>query len=227
MDGTRAPEFFNLILLGPPGAGKGTQARLLTESFGLVQLSTGDLLREAVAQGTPAGTVAKGIMEAGGLVSDEIVLEVLCDRLDAGSLGNGVIFDGFPRTLGQAKALDMLLAQRGMIINRALELQVDDEAMIDRISGRSTCADCGEGYHDTHKTPAVAGICDSCGGMKFKRRADDNAETVRARLKAYHEETAPLSAYYAERRLLAGIDAMLPIEQVTAALAAEIAPQTV
>ncbi len=209
----------NLILLGPPGAGKGTQARMLVERFGLLQLSTGDLLREAVANGTAAGRTAKGIMEQGGLVPDDVVLQVLKDRLSSGNLGSGVIFDGFPRTLGQAEALDAVLAEMGMKLDRAIALEVDDAAMVDRIAGRYTCAHCGEGYHDTSKQPATVGKCDVCGGTDFKRRADDNAETVRARLETYHAETAPLTEFYARRGLLSSIDAMQPIETVAGRLA--------
>ena len=164
-----------LILLGPPGAGKGTQARMLEDRFGLVQLSTGDLLREAVAQGTEAGKAAKAVMEAGQLVSDEIVINILRDRLKAPDVSRGVILDGFPRTTVQAEALDHLLAETGQQIDAAISLEVDDAAMVERISGRYTCAKCGEGYHDSFKTPKVDGVCDECGGTEMKRRADDKA----------------------------------------------------
>ena len=198
----------NLILLGPPGAGKGTQARMLTETHGLVQLSTGDLLREAVAAGTPAGKAAKQVMEAGNLVSDEIVIAIVNDRLDQPDVAAGVIFDGFPRTVVQAEALDTLLREKAMNLDAVISLEVEDAAMIERISGRYTCAGCGEGYHDTHKKPATPDVCDSCGGTEFKRRADDNAETVAERLKAYHAETAPLIAYYDYKGALKRVDAM-------------------
>ena len=204
----------NMILLGPPGAGKGTQARMLVERHGLVQLSTGDLLRDAVAAGTEAGKVAKSVMEAGGLVAEEIVLEVLCDRLDRGDLGAGVIFDGFPRTLTQAAALDTILADRGLKLDFVVDLAVDEDAMVDRIAGRYTCAGCGEGYHDQHKIPAKPGTCDMCGSTEFKRRADDNAETVRARLAAYRAETAPLIAHYAGQGILVRADAMQSIDLI-------------
>lgn len=207
-----------LILLGPPGAGKGTQARMLEERFGLVQLSTGDLLRAAVAQGTPAGLAAKAVMEAGGLVSDEIVLAILKDRMAGPDVARGVILDGFPRTARQAAALDTLLADAGQKVTAAVSLEVDDEAMIARVAGRYTCANCGEGYHDTFKQPAVAGVCDKCGGTEFKRRADDTAETARARLQAYHAQTAPLIAHYRALGVLEEIDAMGTIEEIAAGL---------
>jgi adenylate kinase len=208
-----------LILLGPPGAGKGTQARMLQDSFGLVQLSTGDLLRAAVAAGTEAGKTAKAVMEAGGLVSDDIVLAVLRDRLSDPDTGSGVILDGFPRTAGQAAALDDLLAETGQKVTAVISLEVDDAAMIDRVAGRYTCAGCGEGYHDSFKQPATAGICDKCGGTAFKRRADDNAETAGARLAAYHAETAPLIAYYDARGVLERVGAMGSIDAISGDLA--------
>nr|WP_176847184.1 adenylate kinase [Roseicitreum antarcticum] len=207
-----------LILLGPPGAGKGTQARMLEESFGLVQLSTGDLLRAAVAAGTDAGRAAKAAMDSGGLVSDDIVLAILRDRIAEPDTAKGVILDGFPRTEVQAKALDGLLAEQGMAISAAVSLEVDDAAMVARVAGRYTCAKCGEGYHDTFKKPTVAGVCDKCGSTQFKRRADDNAETVGARLQAYHAQTAPLIAYYDQAGVLSRVNAMGEISQVAAEL---------
>ncbi|MCA0994423.1 adenylate kinase [Alloyangia pacifica] len=226
MDGqtlTRAPV---LILLGPPGAGKGTQARKLEEKYGLVQLSTGDLLRAAVAQGTEAGKAAKAVMDAGGLVSDEIVIAILRDRIKAPDCASGVILDGFPRTTVQAEALDALLAESGQKINAAISLEVDDAAMVDRISGRYTCAACGEGYHDTFKTPKEAGVCDNCGGTEMKRRADDKAETVASRLEAYHAQTAPLIGYYEGKGALSRIDAMGKIEEIAAGLGAIVEKAT-
>ena len=207
-----------LILLGPPGAGKGTQARMLEEDFGLIQLSTGDLLRAAVAAGTDAGQRARAVMEAGQLVSDDIVLAILKDRMTAPDVARGVILDGFPRTDGQAAAMDALLAAAGQSVTAAISLEVDDEAMVGRVAGRYTCGGCGEGYHDEFKRPAVAGTCDKCGGTAFKRRADDNAETVRERLKAYHAQTAPLITYYEGRGVLQRIDAMGTIAGIRAAL---------
>jgi adenylate kinase len=208
-----------LILLGPPGAGKGTQARMLEEDFGLVQLSTGDLLRAAVAAGTDAGKKAKAVMEAGALVSDDIVLAILKDRMAEPDVAKGVILDGFPRTAGQALALDQLLAKAGQRVTAAISLEVDDEAMIARVSGRYTCAGCGEGYHDQFKEPAKAGVCDKCGGTGFKRRADDNAETVRERLTAYHAQTAPLIAHYDSQSVLERVPAMGSIASIRARLA--------
>ena len=208
-----------LILLGPPGAGKGTQARMLEQQFGLVQLSTGDLLRAAVAAGTEAGKAAKAVMEAGDLVSDDIVIAILRDRLAEADCAKGVILDGFPRTTVQAEALDGLLAESGQKINAAVSLEVDDAAMVTRISGRYTCAACGEGYHDSFKQPATAGVCDKCGGTDMKRRADDNADTVASRLEAYHAQTAPLIAYYRDQGVLQGIDAMGEIDAIAKELA--------
>ncbi|MCB4455497.1 adenylate kinase [Leisingera sp. McT4-56] len=215
-----------LILLGPPGAGKGTQARMLEEKFGYVQLSTGDLLREAVAAGTPAGLAAKAVMEAGQLVSDEIVINILRDRLAEPDCAKGVILDGFPRTTVQAEALDGLLAETGQKINAAISLEVDDAAMVERISGRYTCGGCGEGYHDSFKQPAEAGKCDKCGGTEMKRRADDNAETVASRLEAYHAQTAPLIAYYGSKGVLQTTDAMGGIDDIARDMAAIVTKAT-
>jgi adenylate kinase len=210
----------NIILLGPPGAGKGTQARIITETRGMIQLSTGDMLRAAVAAGTDVGRRADAVMKAGGLVSDEIVVGVVSERLNAPDISRGVIFDGFPRTTPQAEALDRLLAEKGMKLDVVIDMQVDDAAMVNRIAGRYTCAGCGEGYHDTEKKPAVAGVCDKCGSTEFKRRKDDNAETVAARLKEYHAETAPLIAYYRRTGKLRSVDGMAEIDRVTAAISA-------
>ncbi len=219
MDGSTTPTTSPvLILLGPPGAGKGTQARMLEEQFGLVQLSTGDLLRAAVAAGTDAGKQAKAVMEAGGLVSDDIVIAILRDRLAESDCAQGVILDGFPRTTVQAEALDTLLASTGQRINAAISLEVEDAAMVTRISGRFTCGGCGEGYHDTFKPTAEAGKCDKCGSTEMKRRADDNAQTVASRLDSYHEQTAPLIAYYDVKGALARVDAMGAIEEIATEL---------
>ena len=209
------PSPATLILLGPPGAGKGTQARRLEDKFGLVQLSTGDLLRAAVAAGTEAGKQAKAVMEAGDLVSDEIVIAILKDRMAEPDCATGVILDGFPRTRAQAVALNTLLAQRSQTVTAVINMEVNDGLLVDRISGRYTCKNCGEGYHDTHKQPAVADVCDKCGGTEMQRRADDNAEAVRERLKAYHAETAPLATYYAADGVLHPVNAMGDIDDIT------------
>lgn len=211
-----------LILLGPPGAGKGTQARMLEDRFGFVQLSTGDLLRAAVAADTEAGRAAKAVMEAGALVSDDIVLAVLRERMAAPDTRRGIILDGFPRTDGQAAALDALLAEEGAQVTAAISLEVDDAAMVARVAGRYTCAGCGEGFHDQFKQPEETGRCDKCGGTTFKRRADDTAETVGARLAAYHAQTAPLIAYYEGRGVLARVDAMGAIADIAGALEAVV-----
>lgn len=208
----------NIILLGPPGAGKGTQARILVDRDGMVQLSTGDMLRAAVAAGTEVGKKADAVMKAGGLVSDEIVIGVVDERLDQPDIAKGVIFDGFPRTTPQAEALDRLLIDKGMKLDVVVNMEVDDVAMVDRISGRYTCGNCGEGYHDTQKQPAKEGICDNCGSTEFKRRKDDNAETVASRLKEYHAETAPLIEYYSKAGQLRSVDGMADIEEVTASI---------
>ncbi len=208
----------NIILLGPPGAGKGTQARLLMEGTGLVQLSTGDMLRAAVAAGSEVGRKARVVMEAGQLVSDEIVIGVVSERLDEPDTKAGVIFDGFPRTAAQAEALDRLLAAKGLVLDAVVSMEVDDDLLVDRVSGRFTCGACGEGYHDTHKMPARDGVCDQCGATEFKRRADDNAETVRTRLAAYHADTAPLIEYYRGVGKLKTVDGMAGIGEVTRAI---------
>ncbi len=205
----------NIILLGPPGAGKGTQARRLVESHGMVQLSTGDMLRAEVAERSDVGVRAKAVMDAGELVSDEIVVHCVSNRLGRLDAGAGLIFDGFPRTAGQARALDELLAERGMQIDAVISMEVDDDQLVDRISGRFTCANCGEGYHDRHKQPKTPGVCDACGSTEFKRRADDNEATVRQRLVAYHADTAPLIAYYAKAGKLKPVDGMAPIDEVS------------
>ena len=180
----------------------------------MVQLSTGDMLRAAVASGSAVGRQAKAVMEAGGLVSDDIVIGVVSERLEQPDMAGGAIFDGFPRTTAQAAALDALLAQKSMALNAVVEMRVDDDQLVDRVAGRFTCGKCGEGYHDRFKRPKVEGVCDVCGATEFKRRADDNAETVRSRLEAYHAQTAPLIAYYQERGKLRSIDGMADIEEV-------------
>ncbi len=203
----------NIILLGPPGAGKGTQAQRLMASRGMVQLSTGDMLRAAVKAGSPVGLQAKAVMDAGELVSDDIVSALIGERLDQG-VGGGAIFDGYPRTAAQAAPLDSLLAARGMTLDHVIELEVDEAALIERVEGRYTCAKCGEGYHDRFKLPKVAGVCDVCGSTEFKRRPDDNAETVRTRMNEYRAKTAPILPIYQARGLVQRVNGMADIEHV-------------
>ena len=211
----------DIILLGPPGAGKGTQAQRLQARRGMVQLSTGDMLREAVAKGTPVGVRAKAVMEAGELVSDAIVSALIGERLDTAA-AHGAIFDGFPRTAHQADALEILLAERGRKLDHVIELVVDEEALVDRITGRFTCASCGAPYHDTFQVPASAGRCDACGGTEFKRRPDDNEQTVRTRMAEYRAKTAPILPLYEEKGLVRRVDGMATVEQVAAAIDANI-----
>ena len=206
----------NLVLLGAPGAGKGTQAKRIEQEFDVVQLSTGDMLRAEARSGSPLGQEADAIMKAGQLVPDGMIISLIDKRLDRDDCRDGFILDGFPRTLPQASALDEMLQKKGLRLDTVLSIEVDDEAMVERISGRFTCANCGEGYHDSFKQPKVAGVCDTCGARQFVRRADDNAETVRARLKAYHAQTEPIIAYYQKRGLVRRIDGMCSIDEVTA-----------
>lgn len=206
----------NVILLGPPGAGKGTQAKRLEKSHNLVQLSTGDMLREAKDSGSELGQKVKPIMDAGHLVPDDLMIQIIADRIDAPDCADGFILDGFPRTIPQAEALDKMLAEKGLKLNSVIEMKVNDEILVERITGRYTCAKCGAGYHDTFQKPKVAGVCDNCGGTEFKRRADDNEETVRTRLEAYHAQTAPILPYYGDKGVLKAVDGMAGIDQVTA-----------
>jgi adenylate kinase len=209
-----------IILLGPPGAGKGTQAALLESAYGMVQLSTGDMLRAAVKAGTPVGLKAKAVMDAGELVSDEIVSGIIGDKLDELGGDVGIIFDGYPRTAAQAEALDELLSARGRSLDHVIELEVDEDALVDRITGRYTCGTCNTGYHDRYKQPKVAGICDECGGTEFKRRPDDNEETVRTRMQEYRNKTAPILPIYDARGIVSRVDGMADIDDVTAAIKA-------
>ena len=210
----------NLVLLGPPGGGKGTQAKRLMDKYGLVQLSTGDMLRAAVASGSEVGKRAKAVMEAGQLVSDDIVIGIIDDRLDLPDTKN---FDGFPSTVAQAEALDVMLERKGRAMNFAIEVRVPDEMLIDRITGRYTCAKCGAGYHDSFHKPKVDGVCDSCPCTEFTRRADDNVETVSKRLVSYHDQTAPLIPYYQGKGIYKLVDGTMEIGAVTQALEAILA----
>lgn len=212
----------NLVLLGPPGAGKGTQAKTLADKHGLVQLSTGDMLRAAVAEGTEVGHRAKAVMERGALVPDDMVVGIVAQRIDESDCADGFILDGFPRTVGQAEALDRLLESRGRALDLVVEMKVDDDKLVERIAGRFTCARCGEGYHDTFKPLKTPGICDKCGSTQFVRRADDNEETVRSRLAAYHSQTAPLIDYYRRQGKLKTVDGTADIATVASQIEAAV-----
>lgn len=212
----------NLILLGPPGAGKGTQAQRIESRHGLVQLSTGDMLRAAVEAGTEIGAKAQAAMERGDLVSDDIVVTIISERIDQPDCQGGFILDGFPRTTAQAEALDAMLTAKGLELGRVIEMEIDDRLLTERITGRFTCGQCGEGYHDRFKRPAAEGVCDKCGGREFKRRADDNAETVKSRLDAYRRQTAPLLPYYRARGILRSVDGMGKIDEVTRQIEAHL-----
>jgi len=204
-----------LILLGPPGGGKGTQAKRLEEDAGLVQLSTGDMLRAAVASGSPVGQKAKAVMEAGKLVSDEVVISIIAERIEKPDAKKGFVLDGFPRTIAQAEALDAMLKARNRKIDATIEVRVPDEYLVERITGRFTCAKCGTGYHDKFSRPKVDGVCDKCGSREFVRRPDDNETAVRTRLDAYHRQTRPLLPYYERQGILHVVDGTLPIAEVT------------
>jgi adenylate kinase len=214
-----------LILLGPPGAGKGTQAQTLMSRHGYVQLSTGDMLRAAVKVGSEIGRKAEAIMKAGQLVPDEVVTQLIENRLEFEAHAPGFIFDGYPRTQAQAESLDALLARHAMKLDHVIELAVDEDALVERISGRFTCAKCNEGYHDRYKLPKVEGVCDVCGSTEFKRRPDDNAETVRARLAVYRGETAPILPYYEAKGVVTRVDGMADIDKVTGAIEAIVSDQ--
>jgi adenylate kinase len=213
----------NIILLGPPGAGKGTQAQRMVDRHGMRQLSTGDMLRAAVKAGTPVGLEAKAVMERGELVSDEIVSRLIDAELTSMGPDMGAIFDGYPRTAAQAEALDSLLAAHGRRLDYVIELDVDEDALVTRITGRFTCAGCGEGYHDLFKQPKVAGVCDRCGSSEFKRRPDDNEDTVRTRMAEYRAKTAPILPIYEARGIVRRIDGMADIDAVSAQIEAVLA----
>ena len=203
----------NIILLGPPGAGKGTQAKILVEGRGMVQLSTGDMLRAAKTSGTEMGNKVAAVMEAGQLVTDAIVIGLIAEKLDA-EAGGGFIFDGFPRTLAQADALDVLLASKGASVEYVIEMQVNDQALVDRITSRSTCSSCGEGYNDISKPIPTNGVCLRCHGSDFARRSDDNEDSLKARLMAYYKETSPLIGYYYAKKMLISVDGLAEIADV-------------
>ncbi len=203
-----------LILLGPPGAGKGTQARRLRDSLGIPQLSTGDMLRALASSGSELGIKAKGFMDAGRLVPDDVMTDMIAERIDEPDCRKGFILDGFPRTVAQAEALDEMLERLGHRLDRVIEMTVDDDVLVERVTGRFACASCGAGYHDVFQQPRADGVCDDCGHTEFVRRADDTAETIRARLKAYHDQTAPLLPYYRKRGVLSSVDGMAGIDAV-------------
>lgn len=204
----------NLILLGPPGAGKGTQAARLEREKGLKQLSTGDMLRATVSSGSPLGREIKSIMNAGQLVPDGFIIKMIAERISQPDVRNGFILDGFPRTVPQAEALDSMLAEKGLNLDSVIEMRVDEDELVKRIAGRYACAECGAGYHDSFKETKVPGVCDACGSREFTRRDDDKPETVRARLAAYRDQTAPILPYYRAKDLLRPVDGMASIPEV-------------
>ena len=211
----------NIVLLGPPGAGKGTQAKILVEGRGMVQLSTGDMLRAAKISGTEMGNKVAAVMEAGGLVTDEIVIGLIAEKLD-GEAAGGFIFDGFPRTLAQADALGVLLVSKGASLDHVIEMRVDDQALVDRITSRSTCGSCGEGYNDISKPIPANGICSKCNGSDFQRRSDDNEDSLKNRLMAYYKETSPLIGYYYAKEVLTSVDGLADIDEVESSISSAL-----
>ncbi len=212
----------NIILFGPPGAGKGTQAQRLQDKHGMIQLSTGDMLRAAVASGGDLGSKAGAVMAAGELVSDDIIIGIIAARIAEPDCAGGFVLDGFPRTVEQAEALDRIFEEKGLRLDGVMQITVDDEILTERITGRFTCAECGAGYHDRFRQPKAPGVCDTCGGTVFTRRADDNAETVKSRLEAYHKQTEPVLPYYREKGLLREVDGMVSIDEVASQIDAAL-----
>ena len=204
-----------LILLGPPGAGKGTQAKKLQDNYEIIQLSTGDMLRAEVSSESDIGIKCKEAMEAGKLVSDDLIIDIIESRIKDDDCKNGFILDGFPRTTAQAEALDAMFEEKGLAIDHVIEISVDDDALVQRITGRYSCSECGAGYHDEFQKPEIEGVCDHCGSKEFTRRSDDNAETVRARLDEYHRQTAPIITYYGNKDLAESVDGMASIDSVS------------
>ncbi|MEB3358099.1 MAG: adenylate kinase [Synechococcales bacterium] len=215
-----------LIFIGPPGSGKGTQAHQLERDRGIVQLSTGDMLRAEVSSGSPLGAQAKEIMDAGKLVPDDIMVGMIENRISQPDCKSGFILDGFPRTLAQAEALDEMLVRRGTQLDYVIEFKVDDAILVGRVAGRFTCMNCGEGYHDQFKRPDQEGVCNVCGSTQFKRRADDTPETVKTRLEAYHQQTEPILPYYQKKSILRSVDAMLDIEHVSEQIHTILTPKS-
>ncbi len=211
----------SIVLLGPPGAGKGTQAKRLETKHNMVQLSTGDMLRQVVATGSELGREARRVMDAGQLMPDELMIQLISERIDR-DCGDGFILDGFPRTVRQAESLDRMLTEKGLKLDVVIEMKVDEEAMIARITGRFSCSTCGAGYHDEFQRPKVAGVCDACGGSEFVRRADDKEETVRARMEAYKRQTMPILPYYGDKGVLRMIDGMASIEEIAGQIEANL-----
>jgi adenylate kinase len=204
----------NIILIGPPGAGKGTQAHLLFEKYGMVQLSTGDMLRASIKKAEPLGLEAKKLMDAGSLVPDDLMVRMIKDCIDSGECANGFILDGFPRTIPQAEALDAMLEKNHRKLDAVIEIKVIEEKLVERIAGRFSCAKCGVGYHEKFKSTRKSGVCDECGSIEFIHRPDDNAETMKKRLKAFHEQTEPLLPYYRKKGILKTVDGMASMEEV-------------